>query len=247
MPKSFQKQEWIFKMQLFYSQDIDLDQKEFVFDKEESKHIVKVLRKQEGSILHITNGKGFLFISEITLASERKCVVKITEIQFFEKRSYTIHLAVAPTKMNDRYEWFLEKATEIGVDEITPVICDHSERKIIKTERLEKILISAMKQSNQFYLPKLNEPLKLNDFLKKEIPGQKFIAHCEETSKRELKNSITPNQNYTLLIGPEGDFSTAEIENAIACNYLPVALGNTRLRTETAAIVGCHTFVLMNG
>src|SRR5690606_32785114 len=167
--------------------------------------------------------------------------------QFSEKRPYTIHLGVAPTKMNDRYEWSLEKATEIGVDEISPIICDHSERKIVKTERSEKILISAMKQSNKFYLPKLNAPLKLNEFLKKESPGQMYIAHCEETSKRELKNSIKPNQNYTLLIGPEGDFSTAEIENAINCNYFPVALGNTRLRTETAAIVGCHTFVLMNG
>src|SRR5690554_6350471 len=153
MEKAFQNQQRNRKVQLVYSQHMELDQKELILDKEESKHIVKDLRKQKGSILHITNGKGFLFISEITLASERKCVVKITEIQFFEKRSYTIHLAVAPTKMNDRYEWFLEKATEIGVDEITPVICDHSERKIIKTERLEKILISAMKQSNQFYLP----------------------------------------------------------------------------------------------
>ncbi len=155
-------------------------------------------------------------------------------------------MVVAPTKMNDRYEWFLEKAAEIGVDEITPIICDHSERKIIKTERFDKILISAMKQSNQMYLPILNEPIKLTDFLSKEISGQKFIAHCEETEKVELKDRIETQLNYTLLIGPEGDFSHNEINKALTNGYLPVALGNTRLRTETAAIVGCHTFVLAN-
>ena len=233
-------------MQLFYAPDIDIDTIEFTFDKEESKHIVKVLRKLEGSILHITNGKGFLFICEIILASEKKCVVTIKESQFTEPRSFSIHMVVAPTKMNDRYEWFLEKATEIGVDEITPIICDHSERKIIKTERFDKILISAMKQSNQMYLPVLNEPIKLTDFLSKEISGQKFIAHCEETEKVELKDRIEKQQHYTLLIGPEGDFSTNEINKALASGYLPVALGNTRLRTETAAIVGCHTFALLN-
>lgn len=233
-------------MQLFYAPDIDNETNEFVFDKEESKHIVKVLRKLEGSILHITNGKGFLFICEVILASEKKCVVRINESQFTEPRSFRIHMVVAPTKMNDRYEWFLEKAAEIGVDEITPIICDHSERKIIKTERFDKILISAMKQSNQMYLPILNEPIKLSDFLSKEISGQKFIAHCEETEKVELKDRIETQQNYTLLIGPEGDFSTNEINKALANSYLPVALGNTRLRTETAALVGCHTFVLAN-
>ena len=233
-------------MQLFYAPDIDKDTNEFTFDKEESKHIVKVLRKLEGSILHITNGKGFLFICEIILASEKKCVVTIKESQFTEARNFRIHMVVAPTKMNDRYEWFLEKAAEIGVDEITPIICDHSERKIIKTERFDKILISAMKQSNQMYLPVLNEPIKLTDFLSKEISGQKFIAHCEETDKVELKDRIEKQQHYTLLIGPEGDFSTNEINKALASGYLPVALGNTRLRTETAAIVGCHTFALLN-
>ena len=233
-------------MQLFYAPDIVNETNEFTFDKEESKHIVKVLRKLEGSILHITNGKGFLFICEVILASEKKCVVKINESQFTKPRTFSIHMVVAPTKMNDRYEWFLEKAAEIGVDEITPIICDHSERKIIKTERFDKILISAMKQSNQMYLPVLNEPIKLTDFLSKEITGQKFIAHCEETQKIELKDSIEKEQHYTLLIGPEGDFSTNEINKALANGYLPVALGSTRLRTETAALVGCHTFVLAN-
>lgn len=233
-------------MQLFYAPEIHQKTTEFVFDKEESKHIIKVLRKVEGAVLYITNGKGFLFVSEITQASEKKCVVKIINVSFSEKRSYTIHMVVAPTKMNDRYEWFLEKATEIGVDEITPIICDHSERKIIKTERFDKILISAMKQSNQLYLPVLNSPVKLVDFLSQEIIGQKFIAHCEETSKTELKDQIQPKENYTLLIGPEGDFSIHEINLALAAGFSPVALGNTRLRTETAAIIGCHSFVIKN-
>ena len=233
-------------MQLFYTSEINHSSESYHFDKEESKHIVKVLRKLEGSILHITNGKGFLFICEVILASEKKCVVKINESQFTEPRNFRVHMVVAPTKMNDRYEWFLEKAAEIGVDEITPIICDHSERKIIKTDRFDKILISAMKQSNQMYLPVLNEPIKLTDFLSKEISGQKFIAHCEETEKVELKDRIDTQQNYTLLIGPEGDFSTNEINKALKNGYLPVALGNTRLRTETAALVGCHTFVLAN-
>lgn len=233
-------------MQLFYSPEINSESNEFTFDKEESKHIVKVLRKTEGAILHITNGKGFLFTSEIILASEKKCIVKITQIHKDTERCFKIHMVVAPTKMNDRYEWFLEKAAEIGVDEITPIICDHSERKIIKTERFDKILISAMKQSNQLFLPVLNEPIKLSDFLNKEISGQKFIAHCEETSKRELKEQVILNESYTLLIGPEGDFSSNEINKALEKGYLPAALGATRLRTETAAIVGCHTFVLLN-
>ena len=233
-------------MQLFYAPEINSELNEFTFDKEESKHIVKVLRKLEGDILHITNGKGFLFTSEIILASEKKCVVKINEIHEDKARTFKIHMVVAPTKMNDRYEWFLEKAAEIGVDEITPIICDHSERKSIKTERFDKILISAMKQSNQLFLPILNEPIKLSDFLNKEISGQKFIAHCEETSKKELKDQVKLNEEYTLLIGPEGDFSTNEINKALQKGFLPAALGNTRLRTETAAIVGCHTLVLLN-
>ncbi len=233
-------------MQLFYAPDIDIDTIEFTFDKEESKHIVKVLRKLEGSILHITNGKGFLFICEVILASERKCVVKINESQFTEPRSFRIHMVVAPTKMNDRYEWFLEKAAEIGVDEITPIICDHSERKIIKTERFDKIIQSAMKQSLQFFLPKLNEPISLKDFINKKQDGNLCIAHCEETDKKLLKEVIKSNEKFTVLIGPEGDFSEKEIQLALSNNYIPVSLGNTRLRTETAAVVACHSIVYAN-
>jgi 16S rRNA (uracil1498-N3)-methyltransferase len=233
-------------MQLFYNPNIADQEKSFVFDKEESKHIIKVLRKKEGDILHVTNGLGYLFYTEIALASDSKCTVNILSFEKQEPSKYHLHLAVAPTKMNERYEWFLEKATEIGIQEITPIICDHSERKVIKTERFQKIIESAMKQSLHYYLPKLNEPIILRDFLKKEIIGSKFIAHCEETNKNTLKSQIIKNQDTTLLIGPEGDFSNNEIELALNNNYIPISLGITRLRTETAAIVACHSVVFAN-
>jgi len=233
-------------MQLFYFKNIDAHSTSFSFDKEESKHITKVLRKKEGDILFVTNGLGSLFKTEITLASDTKCTVKILSLDEAVNPKYHLHLAVAPTKMNDRYEWFLEKVTEIGVCEITPIICDHSERKIIKTERFDKIVLSAMKQSNQFFLPKLNEPISFKEFIKKPINGQKFIAHCEESDKKTLKEVLKNNQNCTILIGPEGDFSLKEIELAIQNNYNPVSLGLTRLRTETAAVVACHTVILFN-
>ena len=233
-------------MQLFYNPNLTESQTSFVFDKEESKHIVKVMRKKSGDTLHVTNGFGYLFTTEITIASDSKCTVKINSFEKQEASKIHLHLAVAPTKMNDRYEWFLEKATEIGIQEITPIICDHSERKVIKTDRFQKILESAMKQSLHLYLPKLNEPILYKDFIKKDFQGQKFIAHCEETSKKSLKNELKINENILLLIGPEGDFSVKEIQLAIENKFIPVTLGNTRLRTETAAIVACHSVVFKN-
>jgi 16S rRNA (uracil1498-N3)-methyltransferase len=233
-------------MQLFYNPNINETQNSFVFDKEESKHIIKVLRKKEGDILHVTNGLGFLFTTEITSASDSKCKVKILSFEKQEPSKFYLHLAVAPTKMNERYEWFLEKATEIGVQEITPIICDHSERKIIKTDRFQKILESAMKQSLHYYLPKLNEPISFKDFIKIEKSGQLYIAHCEETAKKSIKKELKTNEAVTILIGPEGDFSVNEIQIAIDNNYIPVSLGATRLRTETAAIVACHSVVFIN-
>jgi 16S rRNA (uracil1498-N3)-methyltransferase len=233
-------------MQLFYNPSIKITDTLFVFDKEESKHIVKVLRKQENDILFVTNGLGYLFKTKIKLASDSKCTIEVESFEFQEASKFQIHLAVAPTKMNERFEWFLEKATEIGCHEITPIICDHSERKIIKIDRFQKIIESAMKQSLHYYIPKLNEPMTYKNFISKSFEGQKFIAHCEETSKKTLQSMIKTNDNYTILIGPEGDFSTNEIQLAVANHFQPISLGNTRLRTETAAIVACHTFVLIN-
>lgn len=233
-------------MQLFYNPDIQEATELFTFDKEESKHIVKVLRKSVGDVLKITNGKGWQFDAEITNADIKKCQVKISNAEKQPKRNYNLNIAIAPTKMNDRFEWFLEKATEIGVDSITPILCEHSERKVIKLERFEKIMQSAMKQSLQCYLPKLNQLTPFSSFISKSHSGQLYIAHCEETDKKSLKTELKPKQDITILIGPEGDFSVKEIETALQHNFIPVTLGNTRLRTETAAIVACHSVAFLN-
>lgn len=233
-------------MQLFYNPTINEATEIFTFDKEESKHIIKVMRKKGGDKIFVTNGLGFLFETEIVVGSDSKCTVKIIGFEKAETPKYHLHLAVAPTKMNDRYEWFLEKATEIGISEITPIICDHSERKIVKTDRFDKIVQSAMKQSLRYYLPKLNEPISFKDFIKQKKEGLLVIAHCEETNKKSLKSIVKPNENVTLLIGPEGDFSNKEITLAVENNYVPVTLGSSRLRTETAAIVACHSVVYIN-
>lgn len=233
-------------MQLFYSPDITENDTLFNFDKEESRHISKVLRKKTGDILYITNGKGVLFTVEIVNNNIKQCTVKMLKHESFLKKNYYLHLAVAPTKMNDRYEWFLEKATEIGIDEITPIICGHSERKVVKTDRFEKILQAAMKQSLQTFLPKLNDPIPFKEFVSKDIEGQKFIAHCEETERSDLKRKAMADRHTTILIGPEGDFSSEEIHLAKTQGFEPVMMGDTRLRTETAAIVACHTIALIN-
>lgn len=233
-------------MQLFYNSDISEQNNSFTFPKDESRHIVKVLRKKVGDTLYITNGKGFLFTAKITIADQKNCVVSIENSEFKKPTDYQLHLAVAPTKMNDRYEWFLEKATEIGITSITPIFCDHSERKNVKLDRFEKILQSAMKQSLHLYLPTLNQPMSFKDYINQDFSGDLFIAHCEETDKKSLKNEIKPNTEITILIGPEGDFSVNEIETAIKNKFIPVTLGNTRLRTETAAIVACHSAAFIN-
>lgn len=242
----FQKREFHFKMQLFYNPHITEGQETFLFDKEESRHIVKVLRKKEGDKLFVTNGFGQLFTVQISLVTDHKCHVKIVDVLQDKPKKYQLHLAVAPTKMNERYEWFLEKATEIGIDQITPIFCDHSERKNFNHERMEKIIISALKQSNQYTLPRLNQAITFKEFMQQKKDGLNLIAHCEETQRKSLKEILQPNTDVTLLIGPEGDFSTKEIEIALNAGYIPVTLGQTRLRTETAAVVACHSVVFCN-
>lgn len=235
-------------MQLFYNPDITADAAEATFPKDESKHIVKVLRKKTGELLDITNGSGNFFKAEISAASPSKCTVKILEVTTEKSLPYHLHLAVAPTKLNDRFEWFLEKATEIGISEISPIICDHSERKVIKEERYERILQSAMKQSLKAFIPKLNPAVTFSEFITKQtkFTGDRFIAHCEETNRFSLKQKLQPKQDILILIGPEGDFSTSEIEKAIEAGYAPVMLGESRLRTETAAVVATHSVAFVN-
>lgn len=233
-------------MQLFYNSNISEADTIVRFDKDESRHIAKVLRKNTGDTLHITNGKGWLFTTKLSLTTPKQCSAEIISKEFQNKKDYKLHLAVAPTKMNDRFEWFLEKATEIGINTITPILCDHSERKVIKTERFEKIIQSAMKQSLQLYLPELKPLTSLSDFINNDFKGLKFIAHCEDTDRKSLKSELLPKSDVLILIGPEGDFSTLEIEASIKNNFIPVTLGNTRLRTETAAIAACHSVAFTN-
>ena len=233
-------------MQLFYTPELTTDTKQYTFSKEESKHMVRVLRKKEGDILHITNGKGTIFSAQIVLADQKNCMVSIESFEFQAPKSYQLHLAVAPTKMNDRFEWFLEKATEIGIDTITPILCDRSERKVIKAERFEKIIQSATKQSLSAYFPELRPLTPFSDFINNHTDEQLFIAHCEEDKKQSLKQALQSQKSVTILIGPEGDFSPEEIQQALENNYIPVTLGDTRLRTETAAIVACHSVAFMN-
>ncbi|SNR52045.1 16S rRNA (uracil1498-N3)-methyltransferase [Lutibacter agarilyticus] len=234
-------------MQLFFNSDIETSTELFTFDKTESRHIVRVLRKQQGDTVYITNGKGQLFTSEVQIANDKKCLVKIVNFEDQEKPwNYYVHIAIAPTKLNDRFEWFLEKATEIGIDEITPIICDHSERKVLKVDRMEKIIHSAAKQSLKYHFPKLNEPILFKEFINSTFEGQLFIAHCEETDKKSLKNELKPAQETTILIGPEGDFSPKEIEQSLVHDFIPVSLGLSRLRTETAGVVAVHSVAFVN-
>ncbi len=231
-------------MQLFYNPELTKHSNQIIFPKDESGHIVKVLRKKEGNLLYITNGKGLLFHATINYANDKKCSATIIKIEQKPKEwNYYLHVAIAPTKNNDRLEWFLEKATEIGIDEITPIICDNSERKIIKKERFEKIIQSAMKQSLKYCLPKLNDPIKFSDFITnvKNI----YIAHCEEDAKISLRE-ICLNKHYTILIGPEGDFSMKEIAFAKKHNATAISLGSSRLRTETAGVVAVQNISFLH-
>jgi len=232
--------------QLFYDPSLGPDSKELVFAAEESKHIAKVLRKKTGDMVHVTNGDGLLFSATLTEASPDQCIASITSIDKKILPMHWLHIAVAPTKSTDRFEWFLEKATEIGVNEISPIICQHSERKTIKKERCLRILESAMKQSKRAYIPKFNELITLEEFLSHDHPGLRFMAHCHEDEKLELKRRVAPDKDITILIGPEGDFSEAEVEMAYDKGFYPVSLGEARLRTETAAVVACATVNLIN-
>ena len=235
-------------MYLFHTPDIT--ESYYILNEEESAHCVRVLRKKNGDTIQTIDGKGGFYTAEITDTNPKKCTVKIIEsVKEFGKRNFYLHLAVAPTKNIERFEWFLEKAAEIGIDEITPVICHQSERKSVKTERLDKILVSAMKQSLKAYLPKLNEAVSFKEFINADFAGKKFIAHCqlsESSNKIHLKSTYQKQQSALILIGPEGDFSKEEIKLALEKKYTEINLGNARLRTETAAVVATTVINLMN-
>jgi 16S rRNA (uracil1498-N3)-methyltransferase len=215
-------------------------------DDEESRHCVKVLRKNSGDVIKITDGKGFFYDAQIIKADARQCEFTIQKTTPEETRNYQIHIAVSPTKNADRIEWFVEKATEFGVDTISLIECENSERTFIKIERLRKLAISAMKQSLKANLPKLNEMVSFLDLMKSVKEPGKFIAYVDSENPTHLQNVIRKGETTVVLIGPEGDFSKDEISEAIEKGFIKVSLGKSRLRTETAAIAACHIVNLMN-
>lgn len=225
-------------MELFYSPEIKGEF--FTLNPEESKHIIRVLRKKNGDIFHITDGRGSLFEVEIMDDRPKSCTVKIlSEQKEYNKRNHALHIAIAPTKNINRMEWFLEKTTEIGIDRITPILCEHSERKIIKPERLQKVITSAAKQSLKAYFPHLDEMVKFADFVQQDFQGEKYIALCQDEELRPLAGLHSKENDVFILIGPEGGFGNTEITLAKDNGFIPVSLSDNRLRTETAGVVAC--------
>jgi 16S rRNA (uracil1498-N3)-methyltransferase len=228
-------------MHIFYSSD--LFSNEAVLSPEESAHCIRVLRLGRGDEVGLIDGKGGMFEATISIPDARQCRLEITRsIAVLPPRNFNLHIAIAPTKNMDRFEWFVEKAVEIGIDTITPLRCHHSERRVLKTDRLHKLIISTMKQAMVPLLPVLNE---LSDFGKfVEVYGSstdiRCIAHCEDTIKKSLKEVLNTGSNVIILIGPEGDFSPIEIKLALSNGFIPVTLSHHRLRTETAGIVACN-------
>ncbi len=232
-------------MHLFYTPDITSGF--YTLTEEESKHCTRVLRLQQGDTVYLIDGVGGLYTAIIQDANNKKCQLQVIDKQIeYGKLPYYSHIAVAPTKNMDRMEWFVEKAVEIGVSEITFLLCEHSERRNLRLDRLEKIAVSAMKQSQKGYLPLLHDMTPFHKFVHKSIPESTFIAHLEDDVTQSIKSYYKPGQQHCVLIGPEGDFSATEIKNAYEVGIRPVTLGQSRLRTETAALVACHTLNVLH-
>jgi 16S rRNA (uracil1498-N3)-methyltransferase len=216
----------------------------------ESKHIIKALRLRKGDELHLTDGKGNLYLTKIIDDNIKACVVEVvSQYEDHDKLPYHLHIAIAPTKNSDRLEWFVEKAVEIGITNITTLICEHSERTSIKKDRIERLMISAMKQSLRSQLPAFREGVYFRDFIEQyRNYSQKYIAYCGqlEQSPILLKNIYQGNTDTLILIGPEGDFSIEEVNLAMQNGFIPVSLGKSRLRTETAALLACATIQVIN-
>ena len=234
-------------MHLFYTPDIDPSTQQYFLNEEESKHCARVLRLEKGAELQLIDGKGGLYAATILDPHPKRTLLQITAVtNNFNKRNHHLHIAIAPTKNIERVEWFLEKATEIGIDEISFIICKRSERKDVKLERLNKVVTSAVKQSLKAYHPLLNEPVSLGHLLAQPFEGQKFIAHCEQTGKSSISAELKTGGRYLILIGPEGDFTPAEIDEALQNGFKAITLGESRLRTETAALEACFEVNFLN-
>ena len=231
-------------MLLFFDYIIKESTQEFIFSREESKHLAKVIRKVPGDFISITNGKGLEWKGILSFVSPQKTIASFKTFKQHPPKKYQIHLAIAPTKNNSRMEWLIEKLTELGVSSITPLLCDHSERKIIKKERFEKITISGLKQSQQFHLPKVNKIVSFKNFVIASKKQETYIAHCEESPKEKLDTISFRGTSQTIMIGPEGDFSHREINEAVMAGIKAVSIGAQRFRTETAGLFACHTIFL---
>lgn len=232
-------------MNLFFSRKID--DHSIVLTDDEAKHCTKVLRKVVGDEIHVIDGNGNLYMAKIVSVGKRDCVCEIvSKTERFGSHNYYVRMCVAPTKNIDRFEFFVEKAVEIGVDEIVPICCENSERKVVKQDRIERIVLSAMKQSYKAQMPVISEMTDVKEILSTAFSGKKCIAHCEEQQKQLLRDVVVKGEEITILIGPEGDFSIKEIELATQNGWLPISLGESRLRTETAAIAAVHTVEVMN-
>lgn len=232
-------------MKLFYTPEIEEEQT-FTLSENESKHAIRVLRLTEKDSITLINGKGYFFEATISDANPKRCTVEIITIRKEKKLKPNLHIAIAPTKNNDRTEWFIEKCTEIGIHEITPTICIHSERKKIKQERFEKTAISAMKQSLKATLPIVNDITNFKELITTPFKGKKYIAHCYKNKQHQFKDLYLKGEDCLILIGPEGDFSQDEVSLALKNGFEPITFGENRLRTETAGIVACTTFNLLN-
>lgn len=233
-------------MQLFYQPDLP---NTHLLPEEEAKHCTRVLRHQPGDTIHITDGKGNLYEARLTTEKPKLASFElIQQLRKAEQRPYPIHIAIAPTKNSDRLEWFLEKSIEFGIEEISLLQCRHSERVKINPERLHKKAVSAMKQSLNLQMPRINTLLKFPDFIKniEAAATDRFIAYVDERIPQHLKDAAKPKQPSCVLIGPEGDFTTEEIELAMKAGFIPVSLGKSRLRTETAGMAACHILNLIN-
>ncbi len=229
---------------LFFCPDI-LDNP--ILPEQESQHCVKVLRAKIGETITITDGKGSFYDCELIQAEPKRCAVAIrNRSEATLNKTFSVHVAFAPTKQMDRNEWLIEKGTEIGTDRFTPLLCRYSERKEIKTERLHKTAVSAMKQSMQAYLPEIEEMTTFKELIKRPFNGRKFIAHCHNSPKKELARTYRKGDSALILIGPEGDFSEDEIEQAINLGFEPVSIGETRLRSETASLVSINIIHVVN-
>ncbi|KQN34628.1 16S rRNA methyltransferase [Pedobacter sp. Leaf41] len=233
-------------MHIFYTPDITHNT--YTLNEEESKHCVRVLRLSVGTVVNLVDGRGGFYTAEIISDNPKKVSLSILKVETeFHKRNHYLHIAVAPTKNIDRMEWFLEKATELGIDEVTPIITDRSERRIVKEDRLNKVITSAVKQSIKAYHPKLNETISYSAFLNLPFEGNKLIAHClDEDDKKYISELVAPHQKYLILIGPEGDFSPEEVNLALNKGFKPLTLGDNRLRTETAALSVCFEINYLN-